>query len=152
MRPLEGHPLDTVEIDAVFRLQDAAAPHGSGLRVGAHGDPAAFEVLGMIDAGSRMAPDGAVVEHPHRHDRQGDQRLAVELRHEIGGQRHLGDIESLLLDHAPEYLVRWRDIGKDGVEAGDRHHPGLQRPRMAVGAKGDLQFGQMIGQGRLPAG
>ena len=45
MRILHGHPGDSAEIDAVLVLENAANPDARGLRIGAHADLPAFQVL-----------------------------------------------------------------------------------------------------------
>ena len=97
------HPGDLVEIDAVLVLQDAARPDAGGDRVAAvDADPPAFQVLGRLDAGLRVDQDGAVMEGAHQEDRQRREPLPMRPGADVGGDRHLADVELEPAHHAPE--------------------------------------------------
>ena len=116
-------------------LQDAPAPDGPGLRVGANPDTPALQVLRGRNSGVATHPDRAVVEHAHHRNRQGYDRLGVEFRRDESGEGHLRYVERLFLEHPAEGRVHRRDLDELELDAGNRHPAVLQRPRAAIGAE-----------------
>jgi CubicO group peptidase (beta-lactamase class C family) len=98
------HPGDPVQVHAVLVRQDAARPDAGGHRVAAvHAGLPAFEVLRRgRRRGLGAAHDRAVVERADGEDRQRGERLAVRPRAQVGGERHLADVELQPPDHPAE--------------------------------------------------
>jgi hypothetical protein len=97
------HPGDLAEVDAVLLLQDAARPDAGRDGVAAvDADLSALEILGCADAGLGVHQHGAVVECPHQEDRHRGHGFAVRLGADVGGDRHLADVELVAAHHAAE--------------------------------------------------
>src|SRR5262245_10476758 len=108
---LERDPVDTLWVDTVIVLQDAADPHGGGLAVGAHTHAPAREPIGRNWIGT-PAQYRSVLKSPHDCDWQEHERLAIALRLNIGGNGHFAHIETLLAYHGFEKPVRRLDVGE----------------------------------------
>ena len=131
------HPRHALEVDAVLRGEDAAGPDAGGDGVAAvHADAAALEILGVADARAGVVPDRAVMETAHQEDRQRGERDAVLARGEIGGQRHLADVELQRAHHPAKALDQHRDLLELQREARRSDGAVLQR---LVGALGSGQ-------------
>ncbi len=98
-------PADAGKIDAVLVLEDAAHPDAGRLRVGAHGDAAAFHVLGAELAARGIVDDEVVLEARHHHGGQQHERPAVGLGLEKAADGELARVEGALVDHRLEALV-----------------------------------------------
>ena len=107
-------PVHFLELHAVLVLQDATLPDGRGHLVLGDADPLACKVAGFLDAGAGMdvdpgMPEGAGGEHGNRHEPRG----SLVLRHQVGPHGHLGGVEILVAQHAPEgFLHAERQVGQ----------------------------------------
>ena len=140
-----AHPAQAGKIDAMLVLEDAAHPDAGGLRVAAHGDAAAFQVLRFQLALRGIVDDGVVLEARHHHGGQQDERLAVNLGLQEAADGELAGVKGALADHRLEALVgRLRpaeveldEVGADLALLEGTHH-GVVRE---VGLEADLAGG-----------
>ena len=113
------HPGDAIGVHAVLGGQDAAGPDPGGDGVSAvHPDPPALQIGRRANARAGVVQDRAVVEPAHQEDRQRREGDAVLTRGEVGGQRHLGDVELQRAHHPAEPLDQDRYVRERQREAG----------------------------------
>jgi hypothetical protein len=112
VRLLERHPAHGVDVDPVIVGEDAAEPHARRHRVGADADAAAIEVLRAQLAARGVVHEERVLEAPEHHRRQQHVGLAVRLRHQVGHDGELGDIELEVAHGALERAGDLRNIGE----------------------------------------
>jgi hypothetical protein len=105
MRAFERHPIDRIESDAVIIGENAAQPCAGRGGEGANADPLAVEVAWRELPRPRIVQRVPMLKPRQHHVRQQHHRLAERLRHQIGDDRHFGDVKSLLADHRLEAFV-----------------------------------------------
>ena len=116
-----GEIRDVIDLHAVLVRQDAADPDRSGHLILGAADPLALEVGGLADAGRRVHIDRRMAEEARWEHRNGDEGARLlEAGDDVRRQRHLGDIELAMPQHAEEGLFD-RHVEIDEVDA-VRHH------------------------------
>src|SRR5262249_47505406 len=87
--------------------------------------------------------DGAVVERAHQKDRHRGHRFAVSLGADIGGDRHLADVEFVAPHHAAERGDEGIDLLEIEREGARLDRAVLERPVVALAASDgfELEFG-----------
>ena len=146
---LGGDPGDALRVHVVVGLQDAAQPDAGGLRIGAHADALADQVLRA--AYRRVAPahQRTVMEAAHQHDRQADDRLGVGVRLGQRGQRDLAQVEVERAHHAAERAGDLRHLLEIEAHAIRRDAAVFQRHRVRVAGNGGAESEQGHGVIRL---
>src|SRR5665213_3437927 len=108
---------DLVQVDAVFALQHAARPQPGGDGVAAvDADLAALQVLRPAEAGADVLEDRPVVEIPRHEHRNGGERQTGGAGADIGGERHLADIEFQPSAHPPHHRHDLVDLDEFQIE------------------------------------
>src|SRR5205085_1535488 len=111
------HPCNAGKVNAILFLQDAARPHAGGDRVSAiDTDAPAFEIFGRADAGIFVDENRAVMECAYQEYGNCGHPLSVRARADIGGNRHLADIEFQPPNHAAEGIDQWIHLDKLQLE------------------------------------
>ena len=95
---------------------------------------------GLLDPRSRVHEDAAVPEHAGREHRDGDERLMPPgCVHVVRAHGHLGGVELVKMEHAPENLLdRQRHVVQ--VDALGLHEPVLEGPGAVVVLTRQRQF------------
>ena len=135
------HPGDLVEIDAVFVLQNAAHPDaGRHCEAAADADLLALEVLRRADAGLGVDQDGAVMEGAHQRHWNSRHRLAELFGANVGGDRHLADVELVGAHHAAESCNQRIDLDEIQLAGLRFDLTGLERPVVALAPGNGFQL------------
>ena len=95
----------------------------------------------MRDAGLGVDQDGAVVERAHQEHRHRGHRLAVRLGADVGGDRHLADVELVAAHHAAERGDQRIDLLELEFEGLRLDGAVLERLVVALGAGDGFQLG-----------
>jgi hypothetical protein len=120
MAVTERHPLDFVEIDAVFVTQNAANPQRGGLCVRANTDLPAFDIFRIEMAEVEVVARAVMLEAARDRRRQQHIRLAVRLRLQERDNREFARVEPVFAHHRLEAVVRRRrptEVEVDDVRA-----------------------------------
>src|SRR5581483_3285660 len=109
-----GQPVQVGRAHPVIVLQDAAQPDRRRHLVLGDADALALQVLRALDAGRHVDVRGRVPKGARGEDRNGDEgEVAARPAGHVAAERHLGHVELLVDEHAPEDLLRPLE-GDDG--------------------------------------
>jgi hypothetical protein len=131
--------LHLLRFDAEIMLQHAAHEDDGGRAILRGADALAAQILRRLDADARPHIDAGMAKNLRQRDRQGDERAAAACqKSDIGGERQLGDLELLVLQHARKDLPRPHHLDVE-IDAG-RSHPAIdQRPGAVIVPAGESQ-------------
>lgn len=134
-----------IDRHAVLVLQDAADPGRRGHLVLGTADLPADQVLRRADACRSIHIYAAMTKHARREHRDRDKRpLGPRERNRVGRERHLGDVELAVAQHAKEGLLD-RQVAADQVDSVGLHAAVEERLGAIVVPAGERQF--QLGQG-----
>ncbi len=138
-RPLH-EPRDLLRVDAELVLEDATRPQCRCLLVLRDSDPPPVQLLGCGDPGLLRDEHPGMEEHPRGEDREAHPGVvAVRARHQQARHRHLGELELLEGQLAPEDFraVDARAVQRDSLCL---HLAGEDRAGAGVGTDREAQF------------
>ena len=107
-------PRHLARIETKLIDQNAAGPHASGYRIGAHADHLAFEILGMLDPRIRPHEQTAMMELAEDEKGQCHEGRPIGTCDNISGWRKLTNIEL----HLPHHAAEGGDLRLDADEFG----------------------------------
>jgi hypothetical protein len=96
-------------------------------------DALVLQVFGPVDPGVDMDVDRRVAELARREDRDGDEReVAARPAGHVAAERHLGHVELLVHQHAPEDLFGPVEGDHRQVDPLGPHRAVAQRPHAVI--------------------
>ena len=99
-----------MKIHTVFALENPTRPSARGDGVAAiHADHSALQIFRFLYPGVYVVEAGPMVKVPGDENRDRGDRPAVRFGAEIGGERHLANVELEIADHAPHACDRGID-------------------------------------------
>src|SRR5215467_6509735 len=141
-------PVDVVRRNAVVVRQHAFHEHEPARAVLGCADALALEILRDADAGARPHIDAVVAKNLRQGDRDRDERtVALALEADVGGERHLRDVELAFLQHARERLARAHHLDVE-IDAGRLDAAVHQRTAAVIVPAGERQ--RKVGHRALP--
>src|ERR671936_879024 len=94
-------------------------PRGGHLVVG-DADALAFQLAWLAQRRIGAYVERVLAKNARRKDRNGDEaRIALGAQDGVGGERHLGDVELLVVQHAPERFARPQREVREPLDAFD---------------------------------